>query len=438
MEKQQIWFSGIDWASKEHRVTLLDADGAKIDQHSFAHDGAGLAAMADWLVASSGGPPQAIHVAIEVTHGPIVETLLERGFTVYGVNPKQLDRFRDRFTLAGAKDDSRDSEVLADALRTDRHRLRPLAVGDPLVIELREWSRIADEVGIERNRLVNRLREQFWRYYPAIIGLAGGDLGAEWILELWETAPTPDTARRVRQTTIAKLLKRHRIRRVDAAQVVDALRQRPLAVAPGTIAAATAHIRILMARLRLVNRQLKDAHAQLDCLLERVAAAQGDALGQSGGQLDDVTILMSWPGLGTIIAAKLLGEGWEPLQRRAYQALRCLCGTAPVTKRSGKSYQVVRRYACHPRLREAAYHLARGSIQHDARSRAKYQALRDRGHSHARALRSVADRLLAVLCAMLENRTRYNPSWPSVQVPPAVVTAGAERRGCGREAVQVA
>jgi len=437
MEKQPIWLAGVDWASAAHLVCLLDADGNKMGERTFAHDGAGLAAMADWLVATSGGQPDAIFVAIEVTHGPVVETLLERGFKVYGINPKQLDRFRDRFTLAGAKDDSRDAEVLADALRTDRHRLRSLTLGDPLVIELREWSRLAEDLTAERNRLTNRLREQLWRYYPAILELTD-DFGAEWFLELWETAPTPDKARRVRATTIAKILKRHRIRRCDAAHVLDRLRQRPITVADGTIVAATAHIHTLVARLRLINRQLKDAYNQLDRLLERLAAAQGDAPGQSGGQLDDVTIIMSSPGIGRINAAKLLAEGYDPLQRRDYQALRCLCGVAPVTKRSGKSKHVVRRYACHPRLREVAYHWARVAVQHDEPSRAKYRALRDRGHSHARALRSVADRLLAVLCAMLENRTLFNPSLPSRHAPSEVVSTGAERRGCGREALKIA
>ena len=85
---------------------------------------------------------------------------------LYGsaINPKQMDRFRDRFTLAGAKDDSRDAEVMASALRTDPHCLRLLAALDPTVIELLEWSRIASELGTERNRLTNRLREQLWRY----------------------------------------------------------------------------------------------------------------------------------------------------------------------------------------------------------------------------------------------------------------------------------
>ena len=99
-----------------------------------------------------------------MTQGPVVEALLERGFCVYGINPKQLDRFRDRFTVAGAKDDRRDAHVLADSLRTDRHAFRRLSNDEPVIVQLREWSRMADELQQERARLASRMREQLWRY----------------------------------------------------------------------------------------------------------------------------------------------------------------------------------------------------------------------------------------------------------------------------------
>jgi transposase len=123
-----------------------------------------------------------------------------------------------------------------------------------------------------------------------------------------------------------------------------------------------------------------------------------------------VEILASLPGVGRIVLATLLAEAFDALRRRDYAALRSLTGVAPVTKSSGKSRIVIRRQACHDRLANAMYHWARVAIQHDTKSRAKYTALRGRGHSHGRALRSVADRLLNVACAMLKNGTRFNPS----------------------------
>ena len=408
MTDQKHWYVGVDWASESHLVFLTDAEGHKIGEKEFKHSGDGLAEMAAWLMATSGAPEAGqILVAIEVPHGPVVETLMERGFKVHAINPKQMDRFRDRFTMAGAKDDSRDSEVMASALRTDAHCLRELAPADPTVIELREWSRIAEDLGTERTRLTNRVREQLWRYFPAVLEL-DNDLAAEWLLDLLQLVPTPDKAARIRETAITKLLKRHRIRRFDAVHVLKVLRASPLRLAAGTTAAASAHLATLIARIRPVNQQLKPALCQIDVLIARLAPSEEAEPGQR--KQHDVEILASLAGVGRIVLATLLAEGFDPLQRRDYPALRCLTGVAPVTRRSGKSRLVVRRYACNQRLANAVYHWARVAVQHDPTSRAKYAALRSRGHNHARALRSVADRLLNVACAMLRAGTTFNPS----------------------------
>ena len=415
MTEQRRWYAGVDWATESHHVFLTDSKGRKIGEKIFKHGGEGLAEMAAWLMGTSGATdPDQIHVAIEVPHGPVVETLIERGFIVHAINPKQMDRFRDRFTLAGAKDDSRDAEVMASALRTDPRCFRLLAAIDPVIVELREWSRIAEELGAERNRLTNRMREQLWRYFPAMLELES-DLGAEWLIELWEAVPAPAKAARIREATVAKVLKRNRIRRFDAAHVLRVLRKQPVHLAAGTVEAASAHVTTLIARIRLVNEQLKEAHSQLDVLTARLIPPEKAEPGQT--KQHDVDILASLPGVGRIVLATLLAEAWDVLQRRDYAALRSLTGVAPVTKRSGKSCIVIRRQACHDRLANAMYHWARVAVQHDTRSRAKYAALRGRGHSHGRALRSVADRLLNVACAMLKTRTLFNPSLEAQKAP---------------------
>ena len=122
----------------------------------------------------------------------------------------------------------------------------------------------------------------------------------------------------------------------------------------------------------------------------------------------DAAILLSVPGIGTEVLATLLADGSDAVGRRDYDALRCLCGVAPVT-RSGKSLIVTRRRAAHNRLRDAAYHWAGVAAQRDPVSHGKYRLLRVRGHEHARALRSVADRLLNVACTMLRDGTRFDP-----------------------------
>ena len=293
MHGERRWFVGIDWASQEHVVSLCDGQGKKIGQRNFAHGGTGLSDMIAWLLRASGGEPSEIHVAIETPHGPIVEALLERGFNVYSINPKQLDRFRDRFTVAGAKDDSLDAYVLADSLRTDMHLFRKLTIAEPLIVELREWSRIDEELKVERVRLANRLRDQLWRYYPQMLEL--GDLDEDWMLDLWEAAPTPEKTARASKAAITRILEKYRIRRFDANQVLSELRKPALSVAQGTTEAATAHIRVAVERLRLVNRQLAHAEVQLDrlCkkLTEPVTRDDGENVPGQRQEHRDVTIL---------------------------------------------------------------------------------------------------------------------------------------------------
>jgi len=406
-----VAYAGIDWATEKHDVCVVDRAGRVLGERAFAADAVGLAAMAEWIVGRGGAAPEEIAVSIEVPHGPVVETLLERGFAVHSINPKQLDRFRDRFTVAGAKDDRRDARVLADSLRTDRRAYRRLEGDDPDVIELREWSRMAGDLQRENTALCNRARQQLLRYYPQILELTD-DVGEAWILALLAAVPTPADAHRRRRSSIAKLLRSHRIRRWNAEQVLEILRQPALTVAPGTVEAATAHLRLVSRRIGLVRRQLTECHAMLDELCARLGAESGGEGRKNEPR--DVEILQSLPGVGRIIAATLFAEASRLLRDRDYQALRAHAGIAPVTassgKRSGRRAKVSMRKACNPRLRNATYHWARVAAQCDPIWLARYQELRARGHSHGRACRGLADRLLNIAMAMLRTRTLYDPA----------------------------
>jgi transposase len=411
MDTEPLVFVGIDWASTEHQVCLTST-GEPV-QRAFAHDAGGIGAMVDWLCAQAEQPGQ-VAVAIETPHGPIVEALMDRGVAVFAINPKQLDRFRDRFSPAGAKDDRRDALVLASSLRTDRHCFRRVEALDPAVVELREWSRMAEELKGERVRLANRVRQQLWRYYPQFLDLTD-DIGADWVMALWAKAPTPAETGRLTEKKIARVLVAHRIRRMTAADALAILQRPALTVAPGTTDAACAHIRATAERLHLVNRQIKDVTRHLDALVGQLAGPEPEP-GQVAEQRD-AAILRSLPGVGRIVLATLLAEAHQAVQARDYHALRTLSGVAPVTKRSGKSRRVEMRQACSNRLRTAVYHWARVATQHDARSRNRYSALRARGHSHGRALRTVADRLLGIACVMLANRTTYDSQHEAARAP---------------------
>jgi transposase len=325
IEMRSKWFVGIDWGSENHQVCVLDRDGKFVSEKQISHTGSDIAGLCSWFEELSGGQLEEVHVAIETPHGAVVETLLDRGAIVYAINPKQLDRFRDRFTVAGAKDDRRDAWVLADSLRTDQGCFKRLELESATLIELREWSRMIEDLTQERTRLGNRTRQQLRRYYPQMLELTD-DVAAEWFLRLWEKAPTPAKASRVRQTTVAAIFKEHRIRRHTAADALKTLRQKPLEVSPGTLAAATAHIGTVVARLRLVNEQLGQAYRRVDELCEELLETD-DESGWTREQRD-ISILRSLPGIGRIVLTTLLAEAAGPLHDRDYHALlvsRVLC-----------------------------------------------------------------------------------------------------------------
>jgi transposase len=413
-EEEPLWFAGLDWASQSHRVSLTDASGKPGHRRDVSHDAAGYAALCSWLENTTQASPARIAIAIETTHGPAVDALLDRGLQVYAINPKQLDRFRDRFTVAGAKDDTRDADVLASSLRTDRNAFRRLGAEDPLIVQLREATRRHHTLVTDRMRLTSRMRDQLWRYYPQMLKLFD-DLCDSWVLELWRLAPTPARGARLHKATIERVLKTHRIRRLSADQVRAILREPALVVAPGVTQATSNHIRDLLPHIRLLNSQIKHLGREVDRLTAALAGPPiiepGESVPGQRSEQRDVTILLSVPGIGRIGGATLLAEAHDAVRTRDYQILRLVGGVAPVTRRSGKSCTVLRRVACNKRLADTLYHMARVAIGVDPQSRARYDALRERGHRHARALRSVADRLLFVLCTLLKRQVLFDPDY---------------------------
>jgi transposase len=302
MDKKPTLFVGVDWASKEHQVCTIGT--GEPQQRAFPRDADGLGAMVAWLLDQA--PASEIAIAIETPHGPVVEALMDRGVAVFAINPKQLDRFRDRFSPAGAKDDRRDALVLASSLKTDRHCFRRLETLDPLIVELREWSRMTDALKDERTRLTNRIRQQLWRYFPQALERTD-DLGAEWFLDILALAPTPSVTAKLTVNKLARILSAQRIRRLSADDALAQLRRPALTVAAGTAEAASAHVLKMAERVRLVNRQIKDATRRLDALTAAIAGPEPDKDAAPGQPVEqhDATILRSLPGVGRPISGPL-------------------------------------------------------------------------------------------------------------------------------------
>jgi transposase len=396
-------FVGIDWGPEQHHAWVTNADGTDIADRRVAHSGAAIAEFADWIIGLAHGEVSAVAIGCETPHSAIVDVFLERGCDVFTLNPKQLDRFRDRFGVAGAKDDPRDAEVLSSSLRTDRRAFRLLVLDDPLTIQLREFSRQDTELGEDLGRLANRLRDHLVRTWPELLRLVPA-ADEPWLWALLKRAPTPDDGGRLGLAAVRRLLREHRIRRITPEQLHVVLRTPSVPLVRGVREGVRVRILDLVDQLPVVERQRRAAGRRLAETLAQIESANAE----QGREQSDVTILQSLPGIGPRIAAGLLAEAAHALRDRDYHAVRQLGGVAPVTKSSGRTRVVMMRYACNHRLKATLDHWARGCIRLDPKSRAHYQQLRRRGHTHARAARGLIDRMLAVMIAMLRNRQRYD------------------------------
>lgn len=400
------WYVGVDGAAEKYDVCVVDGEGKGVAKRVVKHSGSAIAELLDWLQELAGGQPETVAVAIETPRGALVEGLVEREFAVYSINPKQLDRFRDRYSVAGAKDDGRDAFVLGDSLRTDQGCFHQVQLDNAQVLRLRELSRTEEDLQQQGNRLSNQLWEQLHRYYPQMLALSSAADDA-WVWDLIEMAPLPDQARKLKLVAVKRLLRSYRIRRFRVEEVLEIVKQPALRLAPGAAEAASEHVLLLLPLLRSVQQQRAHIGKRIQSLLEEMQVPASSSEGPAP-EPRDAAILLSLPGVGQNVCATLLAEASQSLKERDYQALRCYAGSAPVTRQSGKRKVVLMRYACNQRLRNGLYYWTFASIQKDPWARESYKRLRARGHSHGGALRSLGDRWLAVLIAMLKTRTVYD------------------------------
>jgi hypothetical protein len=401
----------VDWGCEQNTMCIVDGRGKALVEMVTDNTPEGLSTLVARLSEACGGQRDRLQVGIEVPHGPVVDTLLEAGFALFTLNPKQIDRFRDRYSPAGAKDDRRDSFVGANALRTDPEAFHRIESNAPAVVELREWSRIDRDLGTDLVAQANRLRAQILRVAPHWLKLCPA-ANEPWFWSMLELAATPAAAVGLDKAQVNTVLRSHRIRRISAEQVLSVWQQACVGTPSGVLVAVSAHVCVLLASLRLLYRQRQQATVQLGRCLRACKAA----LPSTGDGANLVDIALSQPGIGIRVASCLIGEAGRDLRDRNLASFRAQTGISPVTKQSGKTRLVYMRRACHGSLRDACYHWARVAVISDPRSKAHYAALKRKGHSHARALRGIAERLAERLFVMIDRGTLYDPNHDRVPV----------------------
>ena len=394
-------FVGDDWAEEHHDIEVVDEHGKVLAKRRFPEGLDGVtrlhALIAEHLPDPSGNPDPALEVmvGIETERGPWVASLVAAGYTVYALNPRSAARYRERHTISGAKSDAADAHALAEIVRLDRAGHRPVASDSALAEGIKLAARAHQGLVWERTRHVLRLRSALREFYPVALQ-AFPDLDEPDALELLGKAPDPDTAAALTRRTLVVALTRARRRRVEerAEELQAMLRATGLRQPAPVQAAFAAIVSAEVAVITTLNEQI---------------TILGQVVGEHFGRHPAAELIISLPGLGVILGARLLGEfGDDPTRYVDAKARKCYAGTAPITKASGKKKAVLSRHVRNKHLADAAHQWAFSSMRGSPGAKAYYQQIRARGTSHQAALRQLANRWIGILHGCLKTGALYD------------------------------
>jgi transposase len=389
-----VIFVGDDWAEAHHDLYVMDQAGTRLASRRLPEGIEGMAALHQ-LVASLETDPGEVVVGIETDRGLWVEALVASGYVVYAINPMALARYRDRHHVGGGKSDPGDAKVLADVVRTDRHNHRPLAGDSPEAEAVQLLARAHQNLIWARTRHSNQLRSGLRQYYPAALAafpeLDGGDA-----LAVLGKAPTPSTGAALTVAQIRELLQRggrQRNLQRRAEEIKEALATETLPAAPAVSEAFSQITKATVGVISELNHQI----AQLEA-----------ALGERFRQHPDAAIILSLPGLGDTLGARVLGEFGDAPDRYAdAKSRRNYAGTSPLTIASGKKRAVVSRHVRNRRLYDAIHRWAFCSLTASPGCRAFYDQRRALGDYHHQALRALGNHLVGFLHGCLRHQTAY-------------------------------
>jgi transposase len=286
-------FVGHDWAEDHHDVVVLDEVGERLVSARLV-DGVDGVAGFHGLVAESVDEAEEVVIGTETDRGLFVGALVAAGYQVFAVNPKAVDRYRDRVRMAGGKSDAADAKVLADLVRTDRHLHRRLAADSELAEALKVLTRTHKDLIWQRQGQVNQLRSALREYYPGAVEAFRTELAHPDALAVLALAPTPEQGRRLSPARIASAVRRAgRQRNVEArANRIRAALETVQLSAPAMVSNAYgATTRAAVAVLLAINDQI---------------AAIETELAQRFEQHPDAEIYRSLPGLGVVLGARAL------------------------------------------------------------------------------------------------------------------------------------
>jgi transposase len=393
-EETIVAYIGLDWADKEHQVTMLVVETGLVEARKLKQESE---ALADWVQSLrerfSGGK---VALAIEQRKGALIYALMCYDFLIlYPVNPKTLARFREAFNTSGAKSDPGDSELLLDLIRLHRDKLRLWVPEDAdtrlLQMLVEERRALVDEV----TRLTNRLKSTLKQYFPQALEWAG-ELDSGQALDFLTRWPTLESIRKAGALAVERFYRRHSVRNQDKIeQRLKAIKEaRPLTTDRAVLAASRMKALAIVRQLRALGKSIAEMEARIQELFE---------------QHRDHQVFSSFPCAKKVLAPRLLAAfGGDRTRYESALELQTFSGIAPVTRASGKSKTIRKRMACPRFLRQTFHEYAAQSIKKPGWARVYYQGQRDKGVKHHAAVRALAYKWIRIMFRCWQEQEPYD------------------------------
>jgi transposase len=393
----QRYYLGVDWADQSHQFWVGDQQGKKVVEITVEQSPKGMSELGRWLYERKAEGIE-LWAAIEKPQGRIVDFLLDHGVVVYPVNPKALDRARDRFRMSQSKSDSFDAYVLAEFLRTDHGHLRALQPDSEQAQELKMLTRDHHRLGRNKTRLLNQIEVTLKEYYPRPLEVFS-DLESKIALDFLERYPTPRALSELTRRNWNRFAKRdHHLGEERCKELWEELSQPQLTIPEHVVRTKAQLLLVLVTQLKSLAQAVKHYGQEVERFFACMPAAEF-AKTLPGGK-SGTTLPMLWAELGD---AKSRWQSFRHLQAEA--------GGVPVTKASGKSRVVQFRFACNKLLRYGSYWFSFNTLNRCEWANKYYRDQRRKGHSHPQALRALGAKWLKIIFVMWRNHKPYDENF---------------------------
>jgi len=388
-------YVGVDWSDVHHCVYITDDTGDCLSAFSVEHTPEGIQTLF-LKVKEIAKDPAEVLFALETHRGLLASAIIDAGFTLYPINPKAVDRYRDRYKVSGKKDDYFDAMVLANILRTDRQNHRPLLPDSVLTRELRSYTQGYEALVKNQTKLCNQITSCLKDYYPVALK-AFEKIDQPITLNFLEKFPTPSSFQRASKAKIENFLKKRHYPGIKekTTELYTFSKEPQFKVEEQIAQAKSFYLLSLVKQLKEILSAVREIEKRIEALLE---------------EHPDKDIFSSLPGTGTITTARFISRFGDNRDRyEKVSAVQAEAGTCPVTEKSGKSTYVHFRYGCRKPFRDTATQFAFTSMKESEWARQKYTQYRQKnGKDHNLALRCLANAWFEVIFPMWRKREPYN------------------------------